>query len=80
MASTQIDKEELEKKFDEICLKKRLDLTQPLKLAIWNRFQILHVGTRTRKDLDIVVSQLSNKNKIVRSSYANHLWDKCSFK
>ncbi|MGV2929322.1 hypothetical protein RW115_12045 [Macrococcus capreoli] len=80
MSTQHIEKEELERMFEAICLKKRLEPTQPLKLAIWNRFEILHVGTRTRRDLDIVVSQINHKHKVVRSDYANLLWDKCSFK
>lgn len=77
---TNIEKSKIEVVFEEICMKKRLDPKQPLKLVIWNNFRILHVGTRTRKDLDVVVTQLNNKHKVGRSDYANHLWNKSTFK
>ncbi len=76
----KLSQQEIEKRFDDVCMKKRLDSERPLKLVIWNRFEILHVGTRTRKDLDVVVSQINNKHRVGRSTYANHLWNKPLFK
>lgn len=72
--------ENLEKIFEDICLKKRTDETRPLKLVIFNNYQILHVINRRRKDIPVVSQQLHHSHAISRSGYADYLWNTPTFK
>lgn len=76
----QPDYEDMNELFQQIRIKKMATPHMPLHVVTFNRFIIVHVGYRYRRDLQTVVDQLHKKHTVQRSDYCKHLWEKSIFK
>ena len=73
---TNID---LEERFKNIRINKMFTDKMAVSMTTWNRFDIVMVCHRNRKDIHIVVDQMYKRHTYKRSDYANYLWNKSGF-
>ncbi|TDM41073.1 hypothetical protein ETI08_11965 [Macrococcoides goetzii] len=71
---------DLQERFKNIRINKMFTEKMAVSMTTWNRFEIVMVCSRSRKDIHIVVDQMYKRHTCKRSDYANHLWNKSCFK
>ncbi|PKE47182.1 hypothetical protein [Macrococcoides caseolyticum] len=71
---------DLQERFQSIRSNKMFTEKMAVSMTTWNRFEIVMVCSRSRKDIHIVVDQMYKRHTYQRSDYANYLWNKSGFK